>query len=114
MASPPDAKVLKVPADFLTVAMPEPRPSTVDSSRSHRSPVTVLSAVTRILLVRGSIAHEVPGMLARDFRVCAPLLSSPMLLSTSRTSAPASSACVTTRSSSPGTTLTTSCCASES
>ncbi len=110
MASPPDAKVLKVPSDFLMVAMPEPRLSTVDSSRSQSAPVTVLSAVTRILLVRGSIAHEVPGMVASDFSVCAPVRSSPMLLSTSRTSAPAFFACTMTWLLSPGTTLTTSCC----
>ncbi len=113
-ASPPDTKVVKVPADLLIVAMPEPSPSTVDSRRSHRSPVTVLSAVTRILLVRGSTAHEVPGMLASDFRVRAPLRSSPMLLSTSRTSAPARFARTTASSSSPGTTLTTSRRAPES
>src|SRR5690606_23608208 len=88
MASPPDTKVRKVPVDFLMVAMPEPRLSTVDSRRSHLSPVTVLSAVTRILLVRGSTAQEVPGMLASDFRVFAPASSSLMLLSTSRTAAP--------------------------
>ncbi len=109
MASPPETKVLKVPADFLMVAMPEPRLSTVDSSRSHFSPVTVLSAVTRILLVRGSTAHEVPGMVAFVFRVCAPASSSVMLLSTSRTAAPAFLACTMTLLSSPATTLTTSC-----
>ncbi len=61
MASPPEAKVLKVPADFFSVAMPEPRPCTVDWSLFHLAPVTVLSAVTTTLLVRGSTAQEVPG-----------------------------------------------------
>ncbi|CAM5364848.1 hypothetical protein SALBM311S_00071 [Streptomyces alboniger] len=76
MASPPETNVLKVPADFLMVAMLEPRPSTVDSSLSHLAPVTVLSAVTRILFVFGSTAQEVPGMVALVFRVCAPASSS--------------------------------------
>ncbi len=107
MASPPEAKIRKVPADFLMVAMPEPRLSTVDSSRSHLFPVTVLSAVTRILLVRGSTAQDVPGMVACDFNVCAPESSSAMLLSTSRTAAPALLA-RRAMSPSPRTTLTTS------
>ncbi|CAM5746034.1 hypothetical protein SAFG77S_11737 [Streptomyces afghaniensis] len=109
MASPPETNGLKVPADFLMVAMPEPRLCTVDSSLSHLAPVTVLSAVTRSLLVTGSIDHEVPAMVASDFRVCAPLWSSDQLLSTSRTLAPAAFACTTTLLLSPGTTLTTSC-----
>lgn len=93
--------------------MPEPRSSTVDSSWSHWSPVTVLSAVTRILLVRGSTAQEVPGMVASDFNVPAPASSSAMLLSTQRTSAPALR---TFRAMvfSPRTTLTTSCLSSPS
>ena len=41
---PPETKVLKVPADFFRVAVPEPRPRTVDWSRSHLAPVTVESA----------------------------------------------------------------------
>ncbi len=109
MASPPERNVLKVPADFLMVAMPEPRLSTVDSSWSQLSPVTVESAVTRILFVLGSTAHAVPGMVASDFRVRAPASSSARLLSTSRTLAPAFFACTMTLLLSPGTTLTTSC-----
>jgi hypothetical protein len=97
-----------VPADFLMVAMPEPRLWTVDSSLSHLVPVTVLSAVTRILFVLGSTAHDVPAMVASDFRVCAPASSSAMLLSTSRTLTPAFFAWTITLLS-PFTTLTTSC-----
>ncbi len=114
MASPPERKVLKVPADFLMVAMPEPRLWTVDSSWSQLSPVTVVSAVTRILFVLGSTAHAVPGMVASDFRVCAPDASSLRLFSTSRTFAPAFFAWTITLLLSPGTTLTTSCLLSES
>ena len=83
---------MKVPADFLMVAMPEPRLLTVDSTLSHLRPVTVLSAVTWILFVLGSTAHEVPGMVASVFSVCEAEVSSAVLFSTSRTSAPAFSA----------------------
>ncbi len=109
MASPPETNGLKVPADFLMVAMPEPRLCTVLSSLSHLAPVTVLSAVTRSLLVRGSMDHEVPAMVASDFSVDAPSWSSDQLFSTSRTFAPAAFACTITLLLSPGTTLTTSC-----
>ena len=44
---------------------------TVDSTWSQFAPVTVLSAVTWILLVLGSTAQAVPGMVASVFRVCA-------------------------------------------
>lgn len=93
---------------------PSPRTGRAAREKPQSAPATVLSAVTRILLVRGSIAHEVPGMVASDFRVRAPVRSSPMLLSTSRTSAPTFFACTMTWLSSPGTTLPTSCCSSAS
>ncbi len=107
-ASPPSTNGLNSPADLLTVAMPEPRSWTVDSSRSHSAPVTVLSAVTWILLVRGSTAQAVPGMVASALSVCAAASISAVLLSTSRTAAPAFFAW-TTRSLSSPTTFTTSC-----
>ncbi len=109
MASPPETKVLKVPEDFFRVAMPDPRPRTADCSRFQSAPVTVESAVTRTLSVRGSTAHEVPGMVALAFSVRAAALSSAVLFSTWRTTAPAFFACTTTLLS-PLTTLTTSCC----
>ncbi|GHG60466.1 hypothetical protein GCM10018980_48930 [Streptomyces capoamus] len=109
MASPPETNVLKVPEDFFRVAVSEPRPRTVDCSLSHFPPVTVESAVTRTLLVRGSTAQEVPGMVAFAFSVRAAAWSSAVLLSTWRTTAPAFFAWTTTLSS-PLTTLTTSCC----
>ncbi len=88
--------------------MPEPRLRTVDWSLSHLAPVTLESAVTTTLSVRGSTAQAVPGMVALVFRVCAAALSSAVLFSTWRTSAPAFFAWTTTLLS-PLTTFTTSC-----
>jgi len=99
---------LKVPADFLMVAMSGPRLFTVDSRVFHLAPVTVLSAVTRILFVLGSTAQDVPGMVALSFRVFAPAASSVRLLSTTRTLAPACFAWTTTLVL-PAVTFTTSC-----
>ena len=64
MASPPSAKVLNSPAELLDAAMSAPRDFTVDSSASHRAPLTVRSAVTWIWLVFGLMAQAVPGMVA--------------------------------------------------
>lgn len=72
--------------------------------------------MTRILFVRGSTAQAVPGMVAFVRSVRAAAWSSAVLLSTSRTSAPAFFACTITLLSSPETsvTLTTSCRFAES
>lgn len=84
---------MNVPADFLTVATPEPSESTVDVSLAHFAPVTVLSAVTWTWFVLGSIDQAVPGMVASDFSVLAAVLSVDRLLLTLRGTAPLSRRC---------------------
>lgn len=60
---------LNSPAVFLSSAL-APSPSTTVLSLSQAAPSTVRSAVTTTLLLTGSTAHEVPGIVALVVRVC--------------------------------------------
>lgn len=60
---------LNSPAVRLSSAFP-PSSSTTAPSFCQASPLTVRSAVTTTLLLTGSTAHEVPGMVALPVRVC--------------------------------------------
>lgn len=84
----------------------EPSPSTTSVSLASSALETVLSAVTTTLLVCGSVAHEVPGMVASFLSVVRALVSSATEFSTILAWAPAawtvfaavSSSTLTTRS----------------
>lgn len=104
IASPPAMSGVNSPAVLLSSAVP-PRPSTTVESFFQAAPSTVLSAVTRTLLLTGSTAQEVPGIVAFSVRACRADFSSAREFSTIlalppawRTcSAPASSTTFTTR-----------------
>ncbi|CAM5582439.1 hypothetical protein SCALM49S_01408 [Streptomyces californicus] len=81
-----------------------PRPSTTAESFFQAAPSTVLSAVTRTLLVTGSTAQEVPGMVALSVRVCRPTSAPAREFSTILALPPAWRTCSAAASS---TTLTT-------
>jgi hypothetical protein len=80
IASPPAMRVENFPETCLSTALPSCA-ATCFFSRASASPVTVESAVTTTLSVRGSTAREVPGMLF-SVRVCFTALSWAMVCCT--------------------------------
>lgn len=74
-------KGLNSPAVFFSSAF-APRPFTTSWSFVRFAPLTVRSAVTTTLLVTGSVAQDVPGMVARSVRVCRAVFSSASVCST--------------------------------
>lgn len=103
MASPPATKGLYSPLVRLSSAL-APRPSTTFVSLASSALETVRSAVTTTLLVVGSVAQAVPGMVASALRVVRALFSSAREFSTMRALAPAASTVSAAASSSTFTT----------
>lgn len=84
----------------------EPSASTTLVSLAHSAGETVRSAVTTTLLVPGSVAQDVPGMVASFLSVVRALFSSAREFSTILALAPAAATVLAAASSS---TLTTRC-----